>query len=77
MLTLLLGGVYAASAHRERQRMRTLRTERQQIESELQRVKAIANDVQPVVVLENDHTRVIVEPSESRNANRQAKLIYY
>ena len=42
MMMMLVAGLYAASVRRERQRIQTLRGERQQIVSELQRVKAIA-----------------------------------
>jgi hypothetical protein len=42
------------------QRLDALRAEHQQLESELQQVKAIADDPRPVVVLENADTRVIV-----------------
>ena len=71
MMLLLVIGSYGASLHRQRQqRMRALRSETQQIASELQRVKERADDVEPVVVLENGDTRVIV-------ANQQSTPIYY
>jgi hypothetical protein len=73
MTLMLVVGSYATSVHRQRQqRIESLRVERQQIESELRRVKAIADEVQPVgVILENGDTRVIVD------LNQQAKLTYY
>jgi len=60
MMLMIVIGTYAASVHRERQRIRALRAEQQQIKSELHRVKAIADEAQPVVVLENGDTRVIL-----------------
>ena len=71
MMLLLVVGTYAASVHRERQRIKALRAEQQQIKSELRRVKAIAEEVQPVVVLENGDTRVIVD------LNQQSNPTYY
>jgi hypothetical protein len=72
MTLMLVVGSYATSVHRQRQRIESLRAERQQIESELRRVKAIADEVQPVgVILQNGDTRVIVD------LNQQAKLTYY
>jgi peptidoglycan hydrolase CwlO-like protein len=69
MTLLLVVGTYAASVYRERQqRLQALRAEQQQIESELRRVKAMADDIQPVVWIENGATRVIIE---------QTKPIYY
>ena len=71
MMLLLVIGSYGASLHRQRQqRISAMRSETQQIASELQRVKKRADDVEPVVVLENGDTRVIV-------ANQQSTPIYY
>lgn len=71
---LILGaGVYGASLHRQRQRIKALRAEQQQIQSELQRVKQVANQAQPVVVLENGDTRVIVDMKQ----HQQTNPIYY
>ena len=72
MLILAAGG-YGMSLHRQRQRIKAMRVERQQIESELQRVKQVANQTQPVVVLENGDTRVIVDVKQSQQTNP----IYY
>lgn len=69
MMLVIVVGSYAAAVHRERQRINALRAERQQIESELRKVKAIADET-PIVVLENGDTRVIV-------AEQQSKPIYY
>ncbi len=63
MLILVAGG-YATSVHRERQKINALRVEQRQLQSELRRVKAIADEVEPVVVLENGDMRVIVDLNE-------------
>jgi hypothetical protein len=74
LMLILVAGAYATSIHRQRlQRMRVLRAEHQRIESELQRVKEVADEAQPAVVLENGDTRVIVDVKQ----NRQTKPIYY
>jgi hypothetical protein len=74
LMLILVAGAYATSVHRQRlQRIRTLRAEHQRIESELQRVKEVADEAQPAVVLENGDTRVIVDVKQ----NRQTKPIYY
>ena len=70
MMLVLVVGTYGASLHRQRQRIRAMRAETQQIASELRRVKAEADEVEPIVVLENGNTRVIV-------ANQQSTPIYY
>lgn len=73
LMLILVAGAYATSIHRQRlQRIRVLRAEHQRIESELQRVKQVADEA-PVVVLENGDTRVIVDVKQSR----QTKPIYY
>jgi hypothetical protein len=73
LMLILVAGAYATSIHRQRlQRIRSLRAEHQRIESELQRVKQVADEA-PVVVLENGDTRVIVDVKQSR----QTKPIYY
>jgi hypothetical protein len=70
-MLLLVVGTYGASLHRQRQqRIRALRSESQQIASELRRVKVKADAVEPIVILENGDTRVIV-------ANQQSTPIYY
>jgi len=70
-MILLVVGTFGASIYRQRQqRINALRAETQRIESELQRVKAIADESEPIVVLENGDTRVIV-------SNQQSKPIYY
>lgn len=76
-VVVMVAGTYAASLHQRKQRLNELRAEQQQIEWELQRVKAIADERKPVVVLENGTTRVMVDVSDRRNAIQQAKLIYY
>lgn len=73
LMLILVAGAYATSIHRQRQRIRSLRAEHQRIESELQRVKVVADEAQPAVVLENGDTRVIVDVKQ----NRQTKPIYY
>lgn len=74
LMLILVVGAYATSIHRQRvQRIRSLRAEHQRIESELQRVKEVADEAQPAVVLENGDTRVIVDVKQ----NRQTKPIYY
>lgn len=74
MMLILVAGGYATSVHRERrERINALRAEHQRIESELQRVKAVAEEAQPVVVLENGDTRVIVDVKQSQRNNP----IYY
>jgi hypothetical protein len=74
LMLILVAGAYATSVHRQRmQRIRNLRAEHQQIESELQRVKEVAAEAQPAVVLENGDTRVIVDVKQAR----QSKPIYY
>ena len=74
MMLILVAGMYATSVHRERrERINALRAEHQRIESELQRVKAVAEEAQPVVVLENGDTRVIVDVKQSQRSNP----IYY
>jgi hypothetical protein len=74
LMLILVVGAYATSIHRQRvERIRTLRAEHQRIESELQRVKEVADEAQPAVVLENGDTRVIVDVKQ----NRQTKPIYY
>lgn len=74
LMLILVAGLYGTSVHRQRQqRIKSLRAEHQRIESELQRVKQIANQAQPVVVLENGDTRVIVDVKLSQQANP----IYY
>lgn len=74
LMLILVAGAYATSIHRQRvQRIRVLRAEHQRIESELQRVKEVADEAQPAVVLENGDTRVIVDVKQSR----QTKPIYY
>ena len=71
MMLLLVIGSYGASLHRQKQqRIRAMRSETQQIASELRRVKEKADDIEPIVVLENGDTRVIV-------ANQQSTPIYY
>ena len=46
----------------QRRKYEDLRTERQQIQADLQAVKKVAEDAEPVVVLENDRgTRVVVD----------------
>ncbi len=61
---MLVAGGYATSVHRERQKINALRVEQRQLQSELRRVKAIADEVEPVVVLENGDMRVIVDLNE-------------
>ena len=71
MMLLVVIGTYGASLHRQRQqRIRAMRSESQQIASELRRVKEKADDIEPIVVLESGDTRVIV-------ANQQSTPIYY
>jgi len=76
MAMILVVGLYAGvSAQREKQKLNALRAERQRIETELQRVKAIAYDTQPVVVLQNGDTRVIMQTPDS--PYQQTKQVYY
>ena len=76
MAMILVVGLYAGvSAQREKQKLNALRAERQRIETELQRVKAIADDAQPVVVLQNGDTRVIMQTPDS--PYQQTKQVYY
>ena len=76
MAMILVVGLYAGvSAQREKQKLNALRVERQRIETELQRVKAIADDTQPVVVLQNGDTRVIMQTPDS--PYQQTKQVYY
>lgn len=72
-LMLILGaGAYGTSIHLQRQRIKALRAEHQRIETELQRVKEVANRAEPIV-LENGDTRVIVDVKHSQ----QPTPIYY
>jgi hypothetical protein len=74
LMLILVAGLYGTSVHRQRlQRIQAMRAEHQRIESELQRVKQVADQAQPVVVLENGDTRVIVDVKLSQQANP----IYY
>ena len=68
VMLILAAGVYGTSIHRQRERIKALRAEQQQIESELQRVK-VASQAQPVVVLENGDTRVIVDMKQDQQTN--------
>lgn len=63
MAVCLVAVAQIAILHQQqRARIETLRAERQQLESELEAVKKIAEDAEPVVVLEDDQgTRVIVD----------------
>lgn len=74
MVLMIIAGAYAAALRQRQQRLESLRTERQRIEMELQRVKVIANQSQPVVVLENGDTRLIVN---HENPKQRAQLFYY
>src|SRR5260370_5340574 len=70
-MLLLVLGTYGASLHRQRQqRIRALRSESQQIASELRRVKVKADAVEPIVILENGDTPGIA-------AHQQSTPIYY
>lgn len=74
MVLMIIAGSYAASLRQRQQRLQSLRVERQRIESELRRVKAIADQTQPVVVLESGDTRLIVNHEDP---NPQPQLLYY
>lgn len=76
MLCVALLAYETAAVHERHQRLDALRAEHQQIETELQQVKAMAGDPRPVVVLENGDTRVIV-PVADRQPNRTAQPIIY
>jgi hypothetical protein len=68
---ILVAGTYGASVrHQKQERMKALRAESRRIQSELQRVKAMAEESEPVLVLEKGDTRVIVD-------NQQSQPIYY
>ena len=73
MVLMIIAGTYAATLHQRQQRLETLRAERQRIEMELQRVKALADQSQPVVVLENGDTHLIVNHQDPK----QNPLFYY
>ncbi len=74
LMLILAAGIYGTSLRLQRQeRIKALRAEHQQIESELRRVKAAANQAQPVVVFRNGDTRVIVDVK----SNQQTAPTYY
>jgi hypothetical protein len=73
MVLMIIAGTYAASLRQRQQRLASLRVERQRIESELRRVKAIADQTQPVVVLESGDTHLIV----NRENPKERPLLYY
>jgi Tfp pilus assembly protein PilO len=73
MLLIIVAGTYATAMRQRQHRLEALRAERQQIESELQRVKAIADQAQPFVVLESGDARLIV----NRDNPKQQPLFYY
>ena len=74
MVLMIIAGTYAASLRQREHRLESLRAERQRIELDLQRVKALADQSQPVVVLENGDTRLIVN---HHDPNPQPELLYY
>ena len=74
MVLMIIAGTYAASLRQREQRLQSLRAERQRIEMDLRRVKAIADQSQPVVVLESGDTRLIVNHEDP---NPQPQLLYY
>jgi hypothetical protein len=71
ILCLAVLGFEGKVLHDRQQRLVALRAEHQQLESELQQVKAIADDPRPVVVLENADTRVIVPVAMAGRRNTQ------
>ena len=73
MVLMILAGTYAAALRQRQERLQSLRAERQRIEMELQRVKALANQSQPVVVIESGDTRLIV----NREDPKRPPLFYY
>jgi hypothetical protein len=59
-LALVVHGAFTAQA--QRRHVAALRAERQQLATELEAVKKIANEPEPVIVLEDDRgTRVIMD----------------
>jgi hypothetical protein len=74
MLLMIIAGTYAVSMRQRHRRLESLRAERQRIESELRRVKAIADESQPVLVLENGDTRLIVN---RQDPDQRPQLFYY
>jgi phosphoglycerate-specific signal transduction histidine kinase len=74
MVLMIIVGTYAASLRQRQQRLQSLRAERQRIETDLRRVKAMADQSQPVVVLESGDTRLIVNHEDP---NPQPQLLYY
>jgi hypothetical protein len=74
MVLMIIAGTYAAALRQRQERLQSLRAERQRIEMELHRVKAIADHSQPVVVLENGDTRLIVN---RENPKQRPQLFYY
>jgi hypothetical protein len=74
MVLMIIVGTYAASLRQRQQRLQSLRAERQRIEMDLRRVKAMADQSQPVVVLESGDTRLIVNHEDP---NPQPQLLYY
>ena len=66
MVLMIIAGTYAASLRQRQHRLESLRAERQRIELDLQRVKALADQSQPVVVLENGDTRLIVNHQDPK-----------
>lgn len=73
MVLIIIAGTYTAALRQRQHRLEALRAERQRIETELQRVKAIADHAQPVVVLESGDTHLIV----NKDNPRERPLFYY
>ena len=65
-LCLVVVFAHAAFTVAQEQKLRVLRAEHRQIQSELEQVKAIADEAAPVIVLENDDTRVVVDVADRR-----------
>jgi uncharacterized membrane-anchored protein YhcB (DUF1043 family) len=74
LVVTIVIGMYAVALRQREQRLESMRAERQRIESELQRVKAMADESEPVVVLENGDAQLIVN---RQDPHRKPQLFYY
>jgi len=67
VIVVVVFGIYAGSMKYQRQqRLAALRAEHHRLETELQKVKAMADDAPPVVVLDKGDTSVIVDLAETQ-----------
>jgi len=74
MVLMIVAGLQINAARQRQHRLESLRAERQRIETELQRIKVMADESKPVVVLESGDARLIVNRN---NPKQNPQLFYY